>query len=467
MHEAVISSDKPERSSRALNWRKPLIRAALGFQNPETLEEIELIQSIERNSPEKVRAVQQERLAQLLHHAWSQTDYYHEILESCGAVRNGRVNLDRFEAIPFLTKDIIRSQPERLRARTLPRGRKVHSNCSGGSTGEPIRFWQDNVYWAVTVATRIYHFSLAGKDLGEPEMKIWGNKGDLLSGTLGWRVNLQNWLYNRKFEQCWHLPETKILKIIRDIEAWKPKLLWCYRDGIDAVARYMMRHGVRSHSPGAIVLGGATVYPFIAKQIESAFRAPVISAYGSREVGALACQCLQRKGHHIASQAHVVEAIGSDGQPIMEQDGDLAITPLMNYAMPFIRYRIGDRGRLTARPCSCGRSFPVLESLSGRVVEVLSNAKGEQVDPMYFMGILSEVLSGTAMRKAQIIQEKDGALTMNVVLEVGATASMVKSALETLRRQIAIVMGDCPVRFEFVGDIPLSASGKFPYVVRR
>jgi phenylacetate-CoA ligase len=135
--------------------------------------------------------------------------------------------------------------------------------------------------------------------------------------------------------------------------------------------------------------------------------------------------------------------------------------------MPFIRYRIGDRGRLTARPCSCGRSFPVLESLSGRVVEVLSNAKGEQVDPMYFMGILSEVLSGTAMRKAQIIQEKDGALTMNVVLEVGATASMVKSALETLRRQIAIVMGDCPVRFEFVGDIPLSASGKFPYVVRR
>ena len=222
MSQGGISSESATTSSRALNWRKPLIRASLWLRHPESLREIELIQSIERGPPEKIRAVQQERLAQLLHHAWSQTDYYREILERCGAVRNGKVNLDRYEDIPFLTKDIIRSQPERLRARTLPRGRKAHMNCSGGSTGEPIKFWQDNVYWGVTIATRTYHFSLGGKDLGESEMKIWGNKGDLLHGTLGWRANLENWLYNRKFEQCWHLPEKRILKIIRDIDEWKP-----------------------------------------------------------------------------------------------------------------------------------------------------------------------------------------------------------------------------------------------------
>ncbi len=468
MPEVEISSEKTTTSARALNWRRPLIRAAFRLQNPEILREIGLIHSIERSPPETILAIQQERLAQLLHHAWSQTDYYHEVLENCGAVRNGNVNLDRFEDIPFLTKDIIRSQPERLRARALPRGRKAHINQSGGSTGEPIKFWQDNVYWAVTIATRTYHFSLAGKDLGEREMKIWGSERDLLQGTLGWRANLENWLYNRKFEQCWHLPEARILKIIRDIDQWKPKLLWCYRDGIDAVARYITQHGVRVHSPGAIILGGATVYPFMAKQIQGAFRAPVMSAYGSREVGALACQCLQRQGHHIASQSHVVEAIAPDGHPAMEQDGELAITPLMNYAMPFIRYRIGDRGRLTSRLCPCGRGFPLLDSLSGRVVEVLSNAKGEQVDPIYFIVMMSEVLSGTAVRKGQIIQEKDGSITMNVVLEPGATPAMARPVLDEMQRKIAVIMGgECPVRFDFVGDIPLSASGKYPYVVRR
>jgi phenylacetate-CoA ligase len=468
MFDPVTSSDWSRSGTQSLSWRKLLIRTAFWLQHPETLREIELIQSLERSSPKAIRAVQQERLIKLLQFAWSQTDYYREVLESCGAVRNGKVNLDRFEDIPFLTKDIIRSQTERLRPKALPRGRKAHINQSGGSTGEPTKFWQDDVYWAVTIATRTYHFSLAGKNLGEREMKIWGSERDLLKGTLGWRANLENWLYNRKFEQCWHLPEKQILKIIRDMDEWKPKLLWCYRDGIDAVARYITQHGIRVQSPGAIILGGATVYPFMAKQIEGAFRAPVMSAYGSREVGALACQCLQRQGHHIAAQSHVVEAIGSGGHPVMEQDGELAITPLMNYAMPFIRYRIGDRGRLTSRLCACGRGFPLLDSLSGRIVEALSNEKGEQVDPLYFIQMMSEVLGGTAVRKGQLIQEKDNSLTMNVVLEAGATAAMAKPVLDQMRQKIAAIMGaECPVRFAFVGDIPLSASGKYPYVIRR
>src|ERR1039458_5458089 len=82
------------------NWRGPLIRGALRVLHPETLRELDLIRSIEL-SPEKIRAVQRERLEALLRHAWTETDYYREVLEECGAVRNGRVNLDRFTEIPF------------------------------------------------------------------------------------------------------------------------------------------------------------------------------------------------------------------------------------------------------------------------------------------------------------------------------------------------------------------------------
>jgi phenylacetate-coenzyme A ligase PaaK-like adenylate-forming protein len=133
---------------------------------------------------------------------------------------------------------------------------------------------------AATIATRAYHFSLAGKELGEREMKTWGNAGDLFSGTLGARAKVENWLYNRKFQQCWHLTEERILKIIREINEWRPKMLWCYRDGIDAVARYINRNRLEVHSPAAIVVGGATVYAFMVQAIEQAFRSPVISAYG-------------------------------------------------------------------------------------------------------------------------------------------------------------------------------------------
>src|SRR5476651_1419374 len=77
------------------NWRAPIIRAAFRLQNPGVLRELEVIQSVEL-SPVKLQAVRQARLEQLLHHAWSHTDYYREVLEACGAVRSGKVNLERF-----------------------------------------------------------------------------------------------------------------------------------------------------------------------------------------------------------------------------------------------------------------------------------------------------------------------------------------------------------------------------------
>jgi phenylacetate-CoA ligase len=152
----------------------------------------------------------------------------------------------------------------------------------------------------------------------------------------------------------------------------------------------------------------------------------------------------------------------------MEQDGELAITPLLNYAMPFIRYRIGDRGRMTERNCACGRAFPLLDALTGRVVEVLRNPKGEQIDPGYFIWIMAEKINNTTLKKGQIVQEEDGSITVNLVLESGVGAAQAAPHLDEIRKAMALVMGaECPIRFSFLDDIPLSESGKYPYIVRR
>jgi len=327
---------------------------------------------------------------------------------------------------------------------------------------------QDNVYWDVTIATRTYHFSLGGKHLGEREMKIWGSERDLLDGTIGMKAKFENWVYNRRFEQCFYLPEEKIQGILKSINSWKPKMLWCYRDGIYAIARFVNKHGIRMHSPAVIISGGASLYPFMAEAIEKAFGSPAISAYGSRELGAAACQCAEHKGMHIASNAHLIEAIGADGRPVLDQDGELAITPLMNYAMPMIRYRIGDRGQVTKRPCQCGRGFPLLDKLSGRTIESLVNQRGEHVDPMYFIHLLGVMNQSEDVAKFQVIQEPEGSITINLVARTGVLENQVHVDFDAIRDNIRRVMGpECGVRFTFVSDIPLTVSGKYPYVIRR
>ena len=185
-------------------------------------------------------------------------------------------------------------------------------------------------------------------------------------------------------------------------------------------------------------------------------------------MGAVACQCLARRGHHVASHSHFVETVSEDGRPVVGQEGEIVLTSLMNYAMPFVRYRIGDRGSLGTQPCECGRGFPVLDSLSGRMIEVLVNGKGEQVDPIYFIHLVGVVLNRGFVRKFQVVQEEDCGLTVRMVLEAGISPEALQGNTDELREKIAVVMGiGCPVHFEFLDDIPLSPSGKHAYVVRR
>jgi phenylacetate-CoA ligase len=106
-------------------------------------------------------------------------------LSECGAVRDGVIDLGRFEDIPLLTRDILRIEGSRLRARNLPKGRKPYVNRTGGSTGEPVEFWQDSYYWAVNVANKLYHFGMLGKETGELEMKIVLSERDLFLDTNG------------------------------------------------------------------------------------------------------------------------------------------------------------------------------------------------------------------------------------------------------------------------------------------
>lgn len=450
------------------NWRVPAINLALRITSPVVLRERDLISSIERAPRTRVDDLQNERLEELLHHAWSQTDYYHDVLESCGAVRGGKVDLRRFEDIPFLTKDIIRNQGSRLFARKLPDSRRSTLITSGGTTGAPIQFPQDSGHWDANIGTRIYQFATLGKALGDPEMKVWGNEGDLHKGTSSLIKRMENFVYNRRYQGAWYLSEERINEIIQEINDWRPKLLWCFRDGIDAIAKYVNAYGIPMHQPAAIVLGGSTVYPFVVRTIEQAFKSPVISAYGSREIGGVACECLDRNGHHISVNLARIETIDAQGRTVKEQDAELAITGLQNFAMPFIRYRLGDRGRLTDRPCSCGRTLPLLDSVSGRLIEAFINSRGEQVDPLYFIMSFRMSWDQGTLRQYQLIQEKDGSLTINLVPESGYTLETVGLDLEEIRRKIRRVMGDdCRIEFHVVDDIPLAPSGKFPYIVRR
>jgi phenylacetate-CoA ligase len=449
-----------------VNWRKPLLVSALRLLQPVTYDELVLLRRLERAPAAETRALHDRRLEALLLHAFEQTDYYREVLGDCGVVRAGRADLSRFESIPFLTKDIIRSESDRLTAKALPKGRRPFENSSGGSTGQPARFLQDNVYWDVNVATKLFHFGWFGKGLGDRELKIWGSEYDLIKGRESLGSRAKSWLYNRRSEQCFSLPKERVEDIVSGINSFKPTSIWAYRDGIDVVAQHVNRHGLTMHRPAVVFCGGGTIYPHIFEAVGQAFRAPVASLYGSREMGDVACQCPEQDGLHVSFNSHKVEVIGPDGGPVLDREGELVVTSFHNYAMPFIRYRIGDRAAARSQPCPCGRGTPMVGLISGRVIERLVNARGDSVDASYLIRLFRE-LQG-CIRRFQVVQEAPDLLTINVILEEGASRELVTTKLTPMSEKIRRLMGpDCRIDYRWVDDIPLTSSGKHPYVIRR
>ena len=454
-----------------MNWRRPLLSLALRVIHPVTARELALLRRLDRAPAAEIRRVHEQRLEALLRHAYGQTDYYREILGDLGVVRgDGReVRLGEFERIPILTKDVIRAQGPRLRAKTLPPGREAYVNRTGGSTGQPVEYWQDNYYWGVNVATKLYHFKMLGKRLGEPELKIWGSDRDLVLETGTAMRRVQNLGYNRRIVTCGALRPEDIEALIVEVNRFRPKSVWGYIDALYTIAEYVNRTGRKLHSPGVVLGGGGTMFPQMRESIRRAFKAPVINFYGSREMGDVACECARMDGLHVSSNSHKVEVVDAAGRPPVDgEDGDLILTALHNYAMPFIRYRIGDRGCLSSRPCACGRGFPTLKNVSGRGMEAFVRADEAVISPIYLITSVGGIADSGLVRRIQFVQEDYDRVLVKLVPDTTASEADIARWAEAVRGKFRAVMGPtCEVRVERVADIPPTDSGKYLYTISK
>ena len=92
---------------------------------------------------------------------------------------------------------------------------------------------------------------------------------------------------------------------------------------------------------------------------------------------------------HINAEHVYVECLKENGEPAAAgESGELIITDLDNYGMPFIRYRIGDVGMLSDRKCNCGRGLPIMETVGGRTFDIIVGTNGRHLGGNFWTLIL-------------------------------------------------------------------------------
>jgi phenylacetate-CoA ligase len=152
----------------------------------------------------------------------------------------------------------------------------------------------------------------------------------------------------------------------------------------------------------------------------------------------------------------IVEVIKEDGSPAMPgETGDLIITDLHNYGMPFIRYRIGDMAVATDHVCSCGRGLTLLADVVGRSLDVIRTRDGRNVPGEFFPHLMKEF---KGIDRFQVIQDEIDHLEVKIV----KNAAFSDGEYNFIRNEIVkVVGGGMRIDYSFVASIPLTRTGKF------
>ncbi|MDF5706261.1 MAG: AMP-binding protein [Nostoc sp. S4] len=393
----------------------------------------------------------------MLTHCYKFVPYYAKLIDS---LPNKEIIQQKPELylcqLPILTKDIIRTNFEQLKSTDLAQ-RQWYLNTSGGSTGEPIKLIQDAEYNDHSTAISLLYSYIAGRELGEPEVRLWGSERDIFQGTMGWKANFFNFLRNTTYMNAFQMTTQRMRNFLKLLNTKQPKLIVAYAQAIYELAKFAEAEQIKLIPQKAIITSAGTLYTWMRQKIESVFQCQVFNRYGSREVSDIACEKPGEKGLWVAPWGNYIEIVDDDNNPVPPGvEGNILVTSLINFAMPLIRYKIGDRGTLSREY----KSGQILQQVSGRNVDIFKTHTGTLVDGEYFTHLL---YFKDWIHKFQIIQKNYLEITIKIIQ---ANSDYFTEELDDIVAKCKLMMGkDCVVNFEFVNNIPVNHSGKYRYTI--
>lgn len=398
-------------------------------------------------------------LVKLLRHCRAVVPYYGPLLEQAGEVGTTDPR-DYLRRLPILTKRAIRENFERLQSTDL-RSRKWCYNTSGGSTGEPIRLIQDSEYEDHSKAITMVYYSLLGYEIGQPLVWLWGSDRDVEGGTLSPKARFFNWLTNTTWLSAYLMSPERMGQYVSTLNRQRPRLIVAYAQSAYELAQFIEREGLSLKPQRAIVTTAGTLYPFMREKIARVFKCEVYNQYGSREVSDVAFELPGSEGLQVAPWGNFVEILDDHGMPVRPgHEGNIVVTSLTNYAMPLLRYWIGDRGALQPDTREGSLGGQVLKHVSGRNMDVFRTRDQKLVDAQYFIHLL---YFRPWVWKFQIVQRSHDQILFKVV---GPNPRPAKSELEDIAAKARLAMGqDCRVDFEFLRELPPQPSGKYRYTI--
>ncbi|HSW08977.1 phenylacetate--CoA ligase family protein [Aquabacterium sp.] len=396
------------------------------------------------------------RLRSLLQDIGDHVPYYRDLFRQQGFDPSGVQRIQDLQALPFLTKAVIRGQGDALKHAAARRLVRLNT---GGSSGEPLIFYIGNERVSHDVAAKWRATRWWGVDIGDPEMVVWGSPIELGAQDRVRRV--RDALLRTELLSAFEMSEERLDGFVAAIRRRRPRMLFGYPSALAHIARHAEKRGVRLDDLGVrvVFVTSERLYDDQRRSISRAFGCSVANGYGGRDAGFIAHEC-PAGGMHLTAEDVIVELVDAKGQPVPHgSPGEVVVTHLATRDFPFVRYRTGDVATFATRSCSCGRGLPLLEEIQGRTTDFVVAADGTVMHGLALIYILRDL---PGLQAFKVVQESRLCTRVQIVAGEGFDGARHGDIVRGFKRRLG---ESVDVVLEMVDHIPPEKSGKFRYIV--
>jgi phenylacetate-CoA ligase len=359
-------------------------------------------------SPEQIKRIQNQKLRKLVKHSYEKVLYYRKLFDSLKLKPEDIQSADDLKKIPLLSKKIIKSLPfEQFIAKGI-NIKNCRTAVTSGSTGIPLRVYYDWCDARMIGVALVRNFLTFG-------VKPWYRIADFFNFAeppRKRRIFDRLGIWRSLKLSGWEEPDDWIKRL----QNWKPQAIYGSSMTLKHLAITIMEKGLKQINPQITISTAAVLDEVSRSIISSAFKAKVFDFYASWEGGEIAWECPQCAGYHVNSDMVVLEVLKKGKSVPPGQEGEVVITNLHSYAMPFIRYRQEDVAVMSKDKSICSSPFPIIKQLKGRLTDFIILPSGKRLTPLLFFNVLGNT---PAIAQYRIIQEEIDHLIIEIVPVTG------------------------------------------------
>lgn len=393
------------------------------------------LQNTQYLSLDGIRNLQERKLKYLIGRVQSWAPFYREYLK-------GARNLEDFSSLDPLSKAEMRvafEKGENFNKVLLSYGIPQYTS---GSTGIPFYFFLDMNMLSHRVAMYRRMLQWSGREKHDFVVS--------LMPRIHPGLEQENFFFrcNNPSEIDKKLPE--LLKLLEG----KSVILQTRTSHLIRLAQLLEREK-KDFSFKALISYTEQLFPEVRSYLTKVFGAPIFNYYACNEITAIGQECEMHDGFHVNSEWVLVEIVDDEQRPVPPGvAGNILVTSLTNEVMPFLKYKIGDRGEWLKEPCPCGRTLPRIK-IEGRGTQTFRLPNGRMGYFASFVRPLASLVK--KIRQYQVIRHSPMKFEVMIIPTQIFIPEDGKSILNNLRLYLG---KDAEVILSLVDEIKYAPGGK-------